>query len=125
MNQVTWNDKPYLGLFGNTVLADVVEELVADPESKRTVETLQGLCGCRRKAIRKAVRRLVKLNILLPDEDSGTFTVNRDSKIVIALTFLAYAVGDELHPEDNGTMEMSCRDYIMTQDFKRISGVKK
>jgi hypothetical protein len=91
-------DKPYLGLLGNTVITNLVEEVVADPYSEYRPKELEELLGVSSPAIRKALNILTILRLL---EKDGTdkkrpiYTVNVESKKFIALTLLAYAVVDD------------------------------
>lgn len=91
-------DKPYGGLFGNTVIASVVEEVVADPHSLYRPKDLVELLDVSLPAISKALNTLTQLKLLekdTSDRQHPVYRVNTRSKKFIALTFLAYGVLDD------------------------------
>jgi len=87
-------DTPFGGLFGNSVIANVVEEIIADPYSTYTAESLKDLTDRSLPRIRKALVYLKEMG-LLKSVDSNRYTVNRKTKKFSALIFLAYAVSDD------------------------------
>jgi hypothetical protein len=103
-------DIPYGGLFGDTVMARVVEEIVADPRSVYHLKDLEGLTGNSAPRIREALATLVKLGLL---KTSGgkhpAYTVDISRRSFVALTLLAYAVLDDRRGSD--CMETAIRHY--------------
>jgi hypothetical protein len=87
-------DFPFGGLFGNSVIANVVEEIIADPDSTYTAEGLKDLTDRSLPRIRSALKYLKNIG-LLRSVDSHKYTVDRKSKKYSALVFLAYAVSDD------------------------------
>ena len=59
-----FSDIPYAGLFGDTVMARVVEEIVADPHSVYHLRDLEDLTGNSAPRIREARALLTKFGML-------------------------------------------------------------
>jgi len=108
-----FSDIPYAGLFGDTVMARVVEEIVADPHSVYHLKDLEDLTGNSAPRIREALTMLTKLGLL---KTSGgkhpAYTVDMSKKTFVALTLLAYAVLDDREGSD--CMETAVRHYCET-----------
>ena len=108
-----FSDIPYAGLFGDTVMARVVEEIVADPHSVYHMKDLEDLTGNSAPRIREALALLTKLGML---KSSGgkhpAYTVDMSRKTFVALTLLAYAVLDDREGSD--CMETAVRHYCET-----------
>lgn len=106
-------DKPYGGLFGNTVLANVVEELVASPSVIYRPKDLEELTGRAEGSIRSALATLLRLNLienLSPDDaQHPRYRVNTGSKKFVALSLLAYAMLDDRDGSD--CMDMAVHNY--------------
>ena len=105
---------PYAGLFGDTVMARVVEEIIADPHSVYHLKDLEELTGNSAPRIREALATLTTLGLL---KSSGgkhpAYTVDISRKSFIALTLLAYAVLDDREGSD--CMETAIRHYCDTR----------
>lgn len=108
-----FSDIPYAGLFGDTVMARVVEEIVADPHSVYHPKDLEDLTGNSAPRIREALAMLTNLGLL---KSSGgkhpACTVDMSRKTFVALTLLAYAVLDDRAGSD--CMETAVRHYCET-----------
>ena len=108
-----FSDIPYAGLFGDTVMARVVEEIVADPHSVYHLKDLEDLTGNSAPRIREALIMLTNLGLL---KSSGgkhpAYTVDMSKKTFVALTLLAYAVLDDREGSD--CMETAVRHYCET-----------
>ena len=108
-----FSDIPYAGLFGDTVMARVVEEIVADPHSVYHMKDLEDCTGNSAPRIREALALLTKLGML---KSSGgkhpAYTVDMSRKTFVALTLLAYAVLDDREGSD--CMETAVRHYCET-----------
>ncbi len=105
-------NKPYGGLFGNTVLAQVVEEIIADPTMDYRPGYLEEMTGRRPPSIRAALRTLVRLGLIeniSSDMQHPVYRVVARSKKFIALSLLAYAVIDDR--DGTGCMDMAIQDY--------------
>jgi len=105
-------DKPYGGLFGNTVLAQVVEEIVADPTMDYRPGYLEEMTGKKAPSIREALRVLVRLGLIenvSSDAQHPVYRVVVESKKFIALSLLAYAMIDDRGGTD--CMNTSILDY--------------
>jgi hypothetical protein len=103
---------PYGGLFGRAPIVQVVEEIIADPHSKRTVKETSKLLELPKESVKHVFTVLSGLNIMIHEKKGkkNVYTVNLDSKQVIALTFLAYAVGDDRDKNVN-CMDRAIVDY--------------
>ncbi len=105
-------DKPYGGLFGNTVLAQVVEELVADPTMDYRPKYLEEMTGKKAPSVRESLRTLVRLGLIENVSDDLQHPVYRvvvGSKKFVALSLLAYAVIDDR--DGTECMDAAIRDY--------------
>jgi hypothetical protein len=109
-----FSDIPYAGLFGDTVMARVVEEIVSDPHSVYHPKDLEDLTGNSAPRIREALTVLTNLGLL---KSSGgkhpAYTVDLSKKTFVALTLLAYAVLDDREGSD--CMETAVRHYCETR----------
>lgn len=107
-------NKPYGGLFGNSVQVNVVEEIVADPYSNYRPKDFEEIIGASPPAIRRALGDLTTLGLLkkdLSDAQHPIYHPNWDSKKIIALTFLAYAMTDDR--EGTNLMNTAILDYFI------------
>jgi hypothetical protein len=108
-----FSDIPYAGLFGDSVMARVVEEIVADPHSVYHMKDLEDCTGNSAPRISEALALLTKLGML---KSSGgkhpAYTVDMSRKTFVALTLLAYAVLDDREGSD--CMETAVRHYCET-----------
>lgn len=105
-------NKPYGGLFGNTVLAQVVEEIIADPTMDYRPGYLEEMTGKRPPSIRAALKTLVRLGLIentSSDIQHPVYRVVARSKKLVALSLLAYAVIDDRDGTD--CMDMAVLDY--------------
>ena len=108
-------DKPYGGLFGTGVNANVVEQVVADPYRDYRPKDLMELAKASAPAIRKALADLTRLGLLQKvgsDRQHPVYRVNMDSKKLIALTFLAFASVDDRDGSD--CMDFAILEYCRT-----------
>jgi hypothetical protein len=109
-----FSDIPYAGLFGDTVMARVVEEIVADPHSIYHLKDLEDLTGNSAPRIRDALTMLTKLGLLKSTGGKHpAYTVDMSKKTFVALTLLAYAVLDDREGSD--CMETAVRHYCETR----------
>lgn len=97
-------DVPFEGLFGNLSQQRVLQELVADPYSTYTPRDLTELTELTEPTVREAVAALVRLGIVRNVSRRRmrpVYQVNSDSKRMVALMFLSYAVLDDNCGEDH------------------------
>ncbi|MDD3136693.1 MAG: hypothetical protein WC295_06420 [Methanoregula sp.] len=108
-----FSDVPYAGLFGDTVIARVVEEIIADPHSVYHPKDLEDLTENSAPRIREALVTLTKFGLL---KSSGkkhpAYVVDKSKKTFVALTLLAYAVLDDKGTSD--CMNTAIRHYSET-----------
>ncbi|WFN36694.1 hypothetical protein L1994_11235 [Methanomicrobium antiquum] len=90
-------DEPYGGLFGDTVIAKVVEELVADPTMDYRPKYLEDITEKSERSIYNALKKLLLLGLIEKkgDEKHPVYRVRVESKKFAALSFLAYAMLDD------------------------------
>ena len=106
-------DVPYEGLFGDTVLARVVEEIIADPHSGYRPKDLEELIDASAPSVRDALVTLTRLGLInAPAGKHPVYTVNKKSKKFVALTLLAYASLDDR--ERSECMDAAIKDYYDT-----------
>ena len=94
---------PFGGLFGETVLAEVIEEIVADPLHHYRPKDLEDVLERSKPSIRGALQKLTALELLenvSKDAQHPLYRVNTESKRLMALTFLAYAIHDDQEGTD-------------------------
>lgn len=110
-------DIPYGGLFGDTLIARIVEEIVADPHAVRHLEDHESLPGNSALAIQEALAILTKHGML---KSSGgkhpAYSVDMYRKTVVALTLLAYAILDDR--EGSEIMETAIRYHYDTHPMQ-------
>lgn len=105
-------DQPYGGLFGNSVIASVVEELIADPTMDYRPAYLQEITGKSPKSIYTALKKLLDLGLIertTGDEQHPVYRVKIESKKFVALSFLAYAMLDDRNGSD--CMNFAIHEY--------------
>lgn len=104
---------PYGGLFGESNLAKVIEQVIADPDIEYRPIDLEKLTKESAPTVRLSLKTLTSLGVLLKNETDiqhPVYRVNAESKRFVALTLLAYAVLDD----ENGTDSMNKMivDYV-------------
>ena len=113
--------EPYGGLFGDTVMAKVVEELVADPTMDYRPKYLVDVTGKSEGSIHKVLKKLLKLGLIENKIDGKhpVYRVRVESKKFAALSFLAYAMLDDREGTD--CMNMAISDYynsVLREDYE-------
>jgi DNA-binding transcriptional ArsR family regulator len=104
-------NEPYGGLFGDTVLARMVEELIADPVQDFRPKYLENVTGKSESSIKTALRKLSALGLVEKkgDDKHPVYRVIVESKKFAALSFLAYAMLDDRDGSD--CMNTAVYDY--------------
>lgn len=106
--------QPYGGLFGNSVRINIVEEIVADPYCDYRPKDLEEMTGASPPTVRKVLNDLVALGLLIKDISDIQHPIyhpNLRSKIIVALTFLAYALTDDRDGSEH--MDELILDYYL------------
>jgi len=104
---------PYGGLFGDSNLIKVLEQMIADPDLEYRPIDLEKLTKESAPTVRASLKTLTSLDLLTKDETDSqhpVYKVNTESKRFIALTFLAYAVLDDKNGTD--AMNSVLADYV-------------
>jgi len=104
---------PYGGLFGESNLIKLIEQVIADPDIEYRPIDLEILTKESAPTVRASLKALTSLGLLEKDETDRqhpVYRVNIESKRYIALTFLAYAVLDDKNGTDS--MNKVIADYI-------------
>ncbi|MCK9404989.1 MAG: hypothetical protein M0Q43_00620 [Methanothrix sp.] len=104
---------PYGGLFGDSNLIKVIEQVIADPDIEYRPIDLEKLTKESAPTVRGSLKILTSLGLLKKDESDSqhpVYTVDIESKRYIALTMLAYAVLDDKN--GTGTMDKAIADYL-------------
>jgi DNA-binding IclR family transcriptional regulator len=118
-------NKPYGGLFGSSVVAQVVEEIVSDPTMDYRPGYLEELTGASAPSIREALATLVDLGLLKKGNETGrhpVYRVNVASKKFAALSLLAYAILDDRDGTD--CMAEAVHDYyskVVRENYEPIA----
>lgn len=115
-------NQPYGGLFGDTVHAKVIEEMVADPYRTYHPKDIQDMTDASAPAIRKTLRELTNIGLCIKDSSDKqhpTYQINLNNKRTIALTFLAYAVLDDRDRTDcmNEAIRHYCQSVLKEEFF--------
>jgi DNA-binding transcriptional ArsR family regulator len=116
---------PYGGLFGDSNLIKVLEQMIADPDLEYRPIDLEKLTKESAPTVRASLKALTSLGLLTKDETDSqhpVYRVNTESKRFIALTFLAYAVLDDKNGTD--AMNSVLADYVdsMLQENAQSEG---
>jgi hypothetical protein len=104
-------DVPFGGLFGSISQQRVLQELVADPYSTYTPRDLTELTELTEPTVREAITALLRLGILRNisrRKMRPVYQVNQDSKRMVAMMFLSYAILDDEYGEDHLTDAVKC-----------------
>ncbi len=107
---------PFGGLFGDTHLARILEQIIADPFEEYTLKTLAELAEVSSPTVRKDLKHLTSLGILIKDSrdrQHPVYRVNTSCKRYLALTFLAYAVTDD-------RIGTSCMDDVIASYYDSV-----
>lgn len=91
-------EAPYGGLFGNSAIVDLLEEIVADPYCNYRPKDLEKIINASAPSIRNYLTSLTSIGILERDignQKHPVYRANINSKRLMALTFLSYAVLDD------------------------------
>jgi hypothetical protein len=104
--------KPFGGIFGDSNLIRVVQQIVADPFTEYLAIDLEMLTS-NYEDTRNSIAYLVSIGFLIEREDKicSVYKANTNSKKYIALQFLAYAVFDDKNETD--TMNDIVEDYFL------------
>ena len=105
-------DRPYGGLFGNSVHARVIEEMVADPHHDYRPKELVRLTGASAPAVRRALSTLTGLGLLVDDRSDSqhpVYRVDLKSNKFVALTLLSLAMLDDR--EGTACMDTALREW--------------
>ena len=103
---------PYGGLFGNSGIADLLQEITADPYRNYRPADLEKFTNASAPSIRKWLSSLTAIGILEKDmgnQKHPVYRANTHSKRLMALTFLSYAVLDDR--DGTACMDESIIDY--------------
>ncbi|HIH03330.1 MAG TPA: hypothetical protein HA263_05595 [Methanoregulaceae archaeon] len=117
-------DAPYGGLFGNTVLAHVIEEFIASPSVVYRPKDLEELTEKSEPSIRSALATLLRLNLIekvSSENQPPRYRVRVESKKFVALSFLAYAMLDDRDGSD--CMDMAVHDYYSNYVREKFESV--
>lgn len=105
-------EAPYGGLFGKSVLVDVLEEIVADPYRNYRPKDLEEIINASSPSIRKSLGLLTSIEILKKDmgnQKHPVYRANINSKRLMALTFLSYSILDDR--DGSSCMDEAIIDY--------------
>jgi DNA-binding transcriptional ArsR family regulator len=108
----TFTDKPYSGLFGDSALIRIVEEIVADPYSYYRPKDFEEITGSSTPSVRKALTILTDMGLLKKDSKDPQHPIYQSvlgSKTLLALTFLSYAMIDD--KDGTNCLEEAIIDY--------------
>jgi hypothetical protein len=107
---------PFGGLFGDTVIAHVVEEMIANPGHAFTPKGLRELTHASLPRIREALKTLSAAGLvenISASRKRPRFAVRAGQKRLAALKFLALAVIDD--SDGSKRMDLAIRDYCGTE----------
>ena len=117
-------DKPYGGLFGDTIQTivhtKIIEEIVADPYRNYRPHYFEEMTGASAPSIRKALNTLTSLKLIdkdVSDIKHPIYRANLKSKKLVALTFLSLASIDDR----DGT---ECMDFAILDYYFKVLNEK-
>lgn len=118
LSQELWRyaQKPYGGFFGNAVIVQVIQEIVANPSEEIRPTDLADSLEKSYNMVNSALNTLTVLKFLqkdLGDPQRPIYRVDLNSKRLLALTFFASAVVDDRDGTD--TMIDEVLDYCSTE----------
>ena len=114
-------DKPYGGLFGDSALIRIIEEIVADPYSYYRPKDFEEITGSSTPSVRKALTMLTDMGLLKKDARDPQHPIYQPvlgSKTLLALTFLSYAMIDD----KEGT---NCLEEALLDHYKKVVTTKQ
>lgn len=103
---------PYDGLFGDSNIVSVIEQIIADPYTVYHPIDLARFTKETPPTVRKSLKTLTSLGLLIKDRTDlrhPIYRVNTESKRFLALNLLAYAILDDKLGTD--TMDKIIADY--------------
>jgi DNA-binding transcriptional ArsR family regulator len=109
-------DRPYGGLFGDSALIRIIEEIVADPYSYYRTKDFEEVTGSSTPSVRKALTILTDMGLLKKDARDSQHPIYQpvlDSKTLLALTFLSYAIIDDKE-------ETNCLEAALIDHYKKV-----
>jgi len=115
--ETDYYEKPFGGLFGDAIIGRVVEQLIADPTTLYRPVDLAELTESTAPTVRNALDTLLAQKLITKIKDDSVhpvYRVNKNSKKFIALSLLAYAVGDDV----DGTEAMDTAIYDYCEYFR-------
>lgn len=114
-------DKPYRGLFGDSALIRIIEEIVADPYSYYRPKDFEEVTGSSTPSVRKALTILTDMGLLRKDARDPQHPIYQpvlDSKTLLAMTFLSYAMIDD----KEGT---NCLEEALVDHYRKVIEKKR
>jgi len=118
--KIRLGELPFGGFLGNSVLLRVIQEVIADPYREFRPKALKILASSSPPSIKKALDELVSsgfMENISEDTQRPVYKVNLQSKRLIALTHLAYAVTDDRDGTNcmDDAIEHYCNDALFVQ----------
>jgi hypothetical protein len=102
-------EKPYGGFFGNAVIVQVIQEIIANPTEEIHPTEMAESLGKSYNMVNGALNTLTLLKFLQKDNRDPKrpiYLANPDSKRLLALTFFASAVVDDRDGSDSMNEEI-------------------
>jgi hypothetical protein len=114
------SELPFGGLLGNSVLLRVIQEIIADPYREFRPKMLRTLTSSSPPRIQIALDILTSLRFVentSNDAQRPVYRANLESKRLMALTLLAYAINDDRDGTDcmNEAIKYYCDDILFMQ----------
>jgi hypothetical protein len=91
-------EKPFEGILGNTVELRIMERLIASPRMEFNIADLSRMVGVHRDSASKAIRKLLKWNVLVKMEHGPRFRLNEEEPMVVAMNAFNDSIMIQMFP---------------------------
>lgn len=95
-------DRPFEGVFGNTVELRMMERLIASPRAEFNITELASMCSMHRDSASKVIEKFVTWNILVQTAKRGNmdlFRLNENEPLVEAINAFNDSLLIQMFPE--------------------------
>lgn len=109
-------DRPFEGIFGNTVELRILEKLIAQPDAEFNVSELGTMTGVSRESASKVIEKFLTWNIMVRTTRKGNmdlFRLNTEEPIVVSMDTLNDSIIMQMFPEVERNLEDLALDILV------------
>jgi len=101
------SDKPFEGLFGNTVELRVLEKLIASPNTEFNVAELSSMARVHRDSASKVINKFLRWNVLIriTKGKMDFYRLNSDEPLVISINALNDSLIMQMFPDARAALD--------------------